>query len=334
LGRTLTWLTALWLCFQVSPSAAQLYTVTDLGTLPGGTYSQATAINSFGQVAGYSDGPVSQHAFLWSEAHGMQDLGTLFSGGPSWGAGINDLGHVTGGSWVDEADNAAFLWTPEQGMQEIVYVIDGQGGLAINAFDEVAGSTTVEPPEAFVWTKKSGELNLNTILGGLGGTANGVNDHRQVVGYYDSLDGSFHAYRWTEQLGVEDLGEGFANAINFVGNVVGTTAVAGNAFLWTENGGMQNLGTLAGDEESSAAAINFFGQVVGFSSSSTSSRAFFWSPRTGMQDLNTLIPPDSGWTLSSATGISLFGQIVGDGIVNGQRHAFLLTLTKGMESSR
>jgi probable HAF family extracellular repeat protein len=329
LGRGPIWLPALWLFFLLSPAAAQFYSVTDLGTLPGGTYSAATGINSFGQVVGYSNGPPTQHAFLWSKEHGMQDLGTLFSGGPSWGAGINDLGHVTGGSWVDDADNGAFLWTPEQGMQEIVYVNDGQGGLAINDFDEVAGSTTVEPPEAFIWTRKSGELNLTTILGGFGGSANGVNDQRQVVGYYDSLDGSFHAYRWKQQFGVEDLGEGFANAINFFGNVVGINS-ASHAFLWTPAGGMQDLGVLAGDDESSAAAINILGQVVGTSGS----RAFHWSPSMGMQDLNTLIPPDSGWTLSSATGINVFGQIVGDGTVNGQYHAFLLTLTRGQERSR
>ena len=329
LGRIRVRLSALWLCFLVSPAAAQLYTVTDLGTLPGGTISAATAVNSFGQVVGYSDGPPTSHAFLWSKAHGMRDLGTLFAGGPSWGAGINDLGHVTGGSWINEADNGAFLWTPEQGMQEIVFVDDGQGGLSINDFDEVAGSTTVEPPEAFIWTKKGGELNLNSVLGGLGGAANGVNDLGQVVGYYDSEDGSFHAYRWSEQLGVENLGEGFAYAVNFFGNVVGVNS-ANHAFLWTQASGMQDLGALAGDDESSAAAINILAQVVGTSGS----RAFLWSARKGMQDLNTLIPPDSGWTLSSATGINVFGQIVGDGTVNGQYHAFLLTLTKGWEPLR
>jgi probable HAF family extracellular repeat protein len=308
------------ICFLfVSPSVAQLYTVTDLGTFPGGTYSAATGINSFGQVVGYADGTVGQHAFLWSKAKGMQDLGTLFSAGPSWGESINDLGHVTGGSWIDEADNAAFLWTPELGMKAIVYVIDGEGGLSINDFDEVAGSTTVEPPEAFVWTRSGGE---NTIFGATQSVASGVNDHRQVVGYYASEDGDFHAYRWSEKSGVKDLTQGFANAINFFGTVVGATS-EGHAFLWTETGGMRDLGT------GSAAAINIVGQVVGTSSGG----AFLWSPWTGTLDLNTVIPPDSGWTLNSATGINLFGQIVGNGTVNAQSHAFLLTL-KGWTTAR
>jgi probable HAF family extracellular repeat protein len=314
---------ALWFLCLVTPSFAQLYKVTDLGTLPGNNFSAATAINSFGQVVGYGG-----HAFLWSKEHGMRDLGTLFSGGPSWAAAINDRGHVTGGSWVDTADNGAFLWTPAGGMQEIVPIGDGQGGMGINDFGEVAGWTMVEPPEAFVWTRSGGEVNLDTLLGWPEGGASGINDFGQVVGFFVLLDGSTHAFRWSEKLGVEDLGPGYANAINLAGDVVGSTALDGHAFLWTKRGGMQDLGTLSGDSASSAAAINFFGLVVGTSGT----RAFFWSQWTGMLDLNTLIPRNSGWTLSNATGINIVGQIVGDGIINGQNHAFLLSLTREDEN--
>lgn len=320
-------LSAFWFCLLTSSSVAQIYTITDLGTLPGGSYSAAIAVNSFGQVAGYSDGPPTQHAILWSKTHGMLDLGTLFSGGPSWAAGINDLGHVTGGSWIDDFNNAAFLWTPAQGLQNIVAVLDGQGGLSISNFNIVVGSTTVEPPEAFVWTKDGGELNLNTTLGGLGSVASGVNDRGQVVGYFDSEDGSFHAYIWSVQSGLKDLGEGQASAINIFENVVGVNA-AGHAFLWEKNKGMGDLGTLTGDDSSDATAINFWGQVVGTSTLNPNSRAFLWTAETGMLDLNTLIPTGSGWTLQSATGINIFGQIVGNGQINGQPHGFLLTLRR------
>lgn len=312
----------LWFSLLCAPLFGQHYKITDLGTLPGGTYSVATAINSWGQVTGYADGPPTSHAIRWTKQDGMQDLGTLFVGGPSWAAAINDLGHVTGGSWIDDSDNGAFLWTFEEGMQEIVPVDDGPGGLAINDLGEIAGATTVEPTQPFVYTKNGGEVNLNSVLGGLGGTASGVNDLRQVVGYFNTEGGSFQAYRWNPRSGAKDLGEGFANAINFSGDVVGSTGDTGHAFLWTETAGRRDLGTLSGDSVSSAAAINIFSQVVGTSGT----RAFFWSAQKGMLDLNTLIDAGSGWSLESATGINIFGQIVGNGVVNGQNHGFLLTV--------
>lgn len=325
---TRLWCLLLLLSLLVLPSAAQLYRVTDLGTLAGGTYSMATAINSSGQVVGTGDVSSGNiHAVLWTQAGGIQDLGTLPGGDNSWAASINDLGHVTGGSWINDADNAAYLWTPREGMQSIVDVNDGLGGMSINDFDQVGGWSTVETPEAFVWTRRGGELNLNSILGGLGSGASGNNNRGEVVGYYQGDDGFLHAFLWSKKLGVEDLGLGQAYAINLFANVVGVNS-AEHAFLWTKHSGMQDLGVLPGDESSSAAAVNIFGLVVGSSTSDKGSRAFLWSSWTGMIDLNTLIPATSGWTLSTASGINMFGQIVGYGIVNGQYHAFLLSLTE------
>jgi len=119
------------------------------------------------------------------------------------------------------------------------------------------------------------------------------------------------------------------------------------AFLW-QHGVMQDLGTLPGDTMSMAYAINFFGQVIGTSGSSTMEpefngtqyngveyggvmslevvgHPFLWTQRDGMKDLNTLIPSTSGWVLNTATGINAWGQIVGSGVHNGETHGFLLT---------
>ena len=53
------------------------YTVTDLGTLPGGTQSCAYGINNSGQVVGSAEtSGGADHAFLYSGGS-MQDLGTL-----------------------------------------------------------------------------------------------------------------------------------------------------------------------------------------------------------------------------------------------------------------
>src|SRR5579859_5128955 len=51
--------------------------IRDLGTLPGGDYSSAFAINDSGVVVGVSNTSASTHAFSWTLAHGLADLGTL-----------------------------------------------------------------------------------------------------------------------------------------------------------------------------------------------------------------------------------------------------------------
>jgi probable HAF family extracellular repeat protein len=332
----------LWFGFLVSPSLAQLYTVTDLGTLPGGTFSSASAINASAQVVGFADIDTGkERAFLWTQGGGMQDLGTLPGGSEeplfsSGATGINDHGYVSGWSWLTVSNNAAFLWTAKKGMEAIATLIDTTDVGSINDAAEVVGYSDFYG-QGFVWTLKGGEQDLGPLLGSVSSTANANNNRGQIVGSYTTYNGNYitHAYLWSKKLAFEDLGTlpgddtSSATALNFFDNVVGASLGAfQHAFLWTRKDGMQSLGTLPGDSDSSASAINSFGLVVGTSSSAdgTSSRAFLWTPWAGMWDLNRLIPSDSGWLLSSATGINTLGQIVGNGVVNGQNHAFLLTL--------
>src|SRR5579863_1457249 len=74
---------------------AQLYAsgaVTDLGSLPGGTWSAAYGINNAGAIAGTSDNASGQfRAIVWTQALGMTDLGT-FGGSNSYAMSINDGG--------------------------------------------------------------------------------------------------------------------------------------------------------------------------------------------------------------------------------------------------
>jgi probable HAF family extracellular repeat protein len=94
------------------------------------------------------------------------------------------------------------------------------------------------------------------------------------------------------------------------------------AVLW-QNGGITDLGTLAGGYESIANAINKHGQVVGFTTNTvsdpysffpfpgaTQSRAFLWQ-NGAMQDLGTLGGPDA-----NALFINDHGQIAGNSYTN------------------
>jgi probable HAF family extracellular repeat protein len=113
----------------------------DLGTLAGGTFSSAAAINDFAVVAGTADGPGTvispfpsiqnqecsdlTQPFVWTPKNGMQGLGTVgiareyefeWCEIPFYAAGINVLGQVVGSSTEYGTYMYAFLWTGVPGM--------------------------------------------------------------------------------------------------------------------------------------------------------------------------------------------------------------------------
>src|SRR5262245_25523242 len=82
-----------WLALAPAARAQVLYTVTEIPGLPiaGADSSEVVAINSRGQVAGYTrttDSTVIARAFRWSPTTGLLNLGTLPGAGASLAAGI------------------------------------------------------------------------------------------------------------------------------------------------------------------------------------------------------------------------------------------------------
>jgi probable HAF family extracellular repeat protein len=184
----------------------------DLGTLPGGTSSNAFAINNRNQVAGYSDLPNGDsHAFLYS-AGIMHDLGTLGSDHSSVAYGINDHGQVVGYSYNPAGGSTsthAFLYS--DGRMQDLGTLGGSFSyaVAINNRSEVVGTSYVPDgsqfgsPHAFIYS--AGRLqDLNTlILGAQGLTVNwasSINDAGQIAAY--TTDGHallltpFHRRLW------------------------------------------------------------------------------------------------------------------------------------------
>jgi probable HAF family extracellular repeat protein len=113
----------------------------DLGGVGINGGSEATGINKSGRVVGYASVPDgSPHAFLWTEAGGMQDLGTLPGGSGAFANAINSSGQVVGWSYVSSGQPHAFLWDSVGGMQDLG-TLGGPGSqaAAINDSGEVTG---------------------------------------------------------------------------------------------------------------------------------------------------------------------------------------------------
>ena len=297
---------------QQRPLPAAHYTVTDLGTLPGGNFSQPFSINRYGLVSGSSnlaDG--NQHATLWLEKLKV-DIGAPGLGGPnSIAFGDNERFQSAGEAETSTPDPNGedfcgfgthltclpFLWQGGEMMQ--LSTLGGNNGvaMAISNRGDVAGLAENSMPDTgcpapqvlhfkpVVW-EKGAIHKLPTFGGDPDGVAQEINDNGQVVG-----------------------GSGTCATFNtnFLYNLVPV-----HALLW-EKGKATDLGNLGGKTGQAggniAYDINNQGQVVGNSDlrGDKTFHAFLWTRKTGMQDLGKL----SGDVASVSISINDAGSIVG-----------------------
>jgi probable HAF family extracellular repeat protein len=192
-------------CFVLHAVKWQEGVATDLGTLPGGSNSQAFWINAYGQVVGFAQNGMIDpllgiqliHAVLWSE-NNIIDLGT-FGGDESISQAINDQGQVVGDATLNDtpdpfsflgAQTHPFLW--EKGVFRDLGTLGGPDAFAnlLNQSGQVAGVsytnstpnpvTLVPTQDPFLWD--DGKMQDLGTLGGTFGVANGLNRSGQVVG--------------------------------------------------------------------------------------------------------------------------------------------------------
>jgi probable HAF family extracellular repeat protein len=291
----------------------------DLGTLGGG-YARPIGVSDSGQVVGNSQNAAGQsRAFVWTQAGGMVDLGTLPGGASSIAAAVSESGQVVGTSWTATGQARAFSWSQGGGMVDLGTLPGGSSSQAVAVADtgQVVGTALNATSEqrAFSWTQAGGMVDLGH-LGGGSSAATALNENGQVVGYSWLAGGEMRAFSWTQAGGMVDLGalpgdmtpelreKSIAVAVNDAGQVIGnsgtfesTQPVNTHAFLWTQAGGMVDLGTLSGLPYtwSRATGISASGQVVGASQGigTPVDHAFLWTQVGGMIDLGTLPNGDS-----------------------------------------
>jgi probable HAF family extracellular repeat protein len=318
----------------------QHYTVTDLGTLPGGTFSQASYVNNRGFVTGVSTLPDgTQHAVVWYTGS-ITDIAKHEPVGQNSEAfGINEFGLAMGQTEISTTDPnnenfcgygtglecRAFIW--QNGVMIELPTLGGNNASVgeINNRGELAGyaETSTRDPECpdvvavngtgpqvldfepVIWGSRPGEIReLPPLPGDTVGVAFWINDNGQAVG----MSG-------------------------LCGNTVLPAPSAGpHAVLWERDGSVHDLGNLGGTVNTSvlgvgnaAFDINDRAQVVGVSAlhGNKTFHAFLWTRETGMRDLGTL-PGDVN---SAGLGNNDRGEVVGasiDGpLATGNPRAFL-----------
>lgn len=154
----------------------------DLGTLPGGAWSEAVALNDSGQVVGTSNAkaPYDNIAFLWTQAGGMVDLGTLPGIPWSQATAVNASGQVIGyNNLVGQPPGSPFSWTQAGGM---VKICSCEGpATAVNDSGLVVGydvNFKTGAIAAFFWTQTDGIF----FVGPSPSIFNAVNNHGEIVG--------------------------------------------------------------------------------------------------------------------------------------------------------
>ncbi len=267
----------------------------DIGLLDpiNGTTSDATSVNSKGQVVGYGNaaagnGSDTTHAFYWGGSGSPVDLGTL-GGQQSFAMAINESGQIGGyasttSGALDGASGPSAggpsTWAP------------GFLATAINN-EGLLGGISQPAGHAALYNLSSGSItDLGAIVGGTLSQVNGMSAENGFVVGFDNSNGFLY-----------DVNTGVLT------NLVNPASPS-----WALN----------------ALGVNSLGDAVGgYSLDATGGDgvSFIYTPTGGIQNLNDLIDPSSGWNLDGgASAINDAGQIVGCGInPQGEFHAFLLT---------
>jgi probable HAF family extracellular repeat protein len=263
--------------------------IMDLGTLPGGSYSEAFAINDAGQVVGFGYNDQSActafdgcwHAFLWQDGT-MTDLGGLDPRFQSYAYSINERGAIAGTSATADYPFGFFhavVW--ENGTQTDLgrpESASDAAALGINARGDAVGWAAVNGQVLpFLWSRGSA-TPLPMPAGAQGAEAEKINNRGQIVGR-----GSNHPLLWTngavaELPDIPGAARSDAYDLNDSGIVVGDSLMSNSAFVavrWLQ-GSPERLPAVAGWTESNARGINAQGDVAGAAMTPRGLRAVVW----------------------------------------------------------
>jgi probable HAF family extracellular repeat protein len=245
----------------------------DLGTLSGGTYSEAAAINTAGDIVGLGeDGFMNTQAVLWPAAGRVPVVLKSLGGRYNRAYGINDNGDIVGMSQDASGYYRATLWPAAGRLPVDLGTVGGTFGTAssINAAGDIVGvSTDVgESRHATVWAGTGAGTVPSTCKSGA--SSRSRSDHSERSEHSNNSDRSDRSDRRRATT---------ASALA----PVSASATAARVPV--------DLGLLAGGFSSQATSLNASGQIVGFGDNA------YWEQRAmSWKSLSTTPPPAPGGT--------------------------------------
>lgn len=186
-----------------------------LEPLPGGASSSGVAISSDGSVVG---GGSDSDVVLWARGAATEAIFLHGSSGgkfPTYFAGTLQALSGDGSSatmtlnivpWDGDATSYACRWTRAGGLQQLAI---GRAGAI--SFDGTALAGTTEGPwwqwfsYAFKWSASSGGATLGALTGAYWSEGRAISGDGAVVGGRAWNPTEYHAFLWTEALGIVDL---------------------------------------------------------------------------------------------------------------------------------
>ena len=333
------------LCTSAAHSAAQTYTVTDLGTISGNSVSTGYALSNTGAAAGSSNTPTAAIAALFSNGK-VTNISTLGSN-VSVATAINGSAEIVGWNFFysnPNFDPQAFLYSNGRmtSINSPSVFPSGTEALGINDSGEVVGTGYISDSNFHAFLYSGGKMTDLGPRGAVQASAIAINNSGQIIGGYYLTSGAVGEFLITNgKMTTLPVPTGSyavsAFAINDIGDIVGTMFFNSGApphaakFI---SGAWTDLGGISGAAASRATGINLSGQVIGTSffpqtqyhPPKPGKHVPFISTSSGLVNLNTLIQTGTGFTLTDAIGINDSGHILCNATnAAGSKHAVLLS---------
>jgi probable HAF family extracellular repeat protein len=149
-------------------------TTINLGTLPGGGWSAAYAINQQGTITGYAqDAAGGPHLVRWKRGGSIEDLGQI-GGASTFGLGIDDAEEIVGASGAFEFLSYRFPNSPAVGAERAFYwngatgfqILPGNGPSRANGVQRINNNTRTrivgcDAGRVAVWTGNGAGFTLS-----------------------------------------------------------------------------------------------------------------------------------------------------------------------------